>query len=168
MKDNSEAPVRDARDVATQPASNAQGLSRRALLLRGAAPAIVTLYSGAALAASSNLIGAAPNATPEDYKYRCLDTSSVFATKNPNVYDLGETPMAHVTQVRSDRQYYPTQGYFGLPSGPQVSPQQMCTSGGKFVRRERWGFSQVNVSKGVLVSATALSSFASNVNYTDI
>jgi hypothetical protein len=142
-------------------------VSRRTLL-RGAAPAIVTLYSGAALAQSSNLISAPAAATAENNKYRCLDTASVYATKKPDVYDLGSSPMAHVTQIRSTKDYYPTSGYSGLPSGPEVTAKQMCTTGGNYVRKDTWGYTRVNVSRGVLVSATALNSFSDKVTYTDI
>jgi len=142
-------------------------MSRRTLL-RGAAPAIVTLYSGAALAQSSNLISAPQAATAQNNKYNCLDTASVYATKKPNVYDLGAPPMAHITEIRTTKDYFPTSGYGGNPSGPEVTPKQMCTTGGQYVRKDNWGYTRVNVSRGVLVSATALHSFADKVTYTDI
>jgi hypothetical protein len=160
-KQNMEAPQ-------AAPASPTQkGMSRRAIL-RGTGPAIVTLYSGAALAKSSNLIGTSPNIAAENSKYRCLDTASVYPTSNPNQYDLGQTPMAHVTQIRTTKQYYPTTNNYS-PSGPQVTPKQMCSTGGKFVRKDGWNtYTKVNVSRGAIVSATALSSFSNNVTYTDI
>jgi hypothetical protein len=154
---------------AGSPASpQTQGPVSRRMLLRGAAPAIVTLYSGAALAQSSNLISAPPAAMAEDNKYRCLDTASVYPTDKPNVYDLGTTPMAHVTQIRSTKDYFPTGGFGDYPSGSEVTAKQMCTSGGQYVRQDNWGYTRVNVSRGVLVSATAINSFSDKVTYTDI
>jgi hypothetical protein len=166
MADTTENQNMEAPPAAPAAATH-KGMSRRAML-RGAGPAIVTLYSGAALAKSSNLIGTAPTIGPEGDKYRCLDTASVYPTSNPNQYDLGQTPMAHVTQIRTTRQYYPTTNNYS-PSGPQVSPKQMCSTGGKFVRKDGWHkYTKVNVSRGVIVSATAISSFSNNVTYTDI
>jgi hypothetical protein len=142
-------------------------VSRRALL-RGAtiaAPTILTLYSGAALAQSSNLIGAAPTATAENNRYNCLDTSSVYVTDKPNVYDLGEQPMAHVTTIQADGKYYtPTSG-----ASTQVTAPQMCSNGGWYKRKNSTGgFTDVQVSRGVMISATALSSFSNVIKYTNV
>jgi hypothetical protein len=144
-------------------------LSRRALL-RGATvavPTILTLHSGAALARSSNLIGAAPNASAEGNKLRCLDTSSVYRTEKPNVFDLGEDPMAHVTTIRTNKQYF-RPGNNDQPSNNSVGGQQMCSNGGRFFRKDGNSFTRVRVKRGVLVSATALSSFANDITYTDV
>ena len=87
MKPDSGSP----KTVVTSPVTG--GMSRRALLSgasRAAVPAIVTLYSGAALARSSaNLISADGTPGAEGGKYRCLDTQSVEPTNKPGVYDLG-------------------------------------------------------------------------------
>ena len=166
MANETEKSMKDT-EAASAVANTSAGMSRRALL-RGAAPAIVTLYSGAALAQSSNLISATQNAMAQDSKYRCLDTSSVYSTTKPNMYDLGATPMGHVTQIRSTRQYYPTSTWGTSPTGPQATAPQMCANGGNYVRKEYWGYTRVKVSRGVLVSATALNSFADKVTYTNI
>jgi hypothetical protein len=148
------------------------GLSRRALLSgagRAAVPAIVTLYSGAAMARSSaNLISADATPGAENDKYRCLDTQSVAPTGNPNVYDVGSPPMAHVTRISSQRTYYKA-GWNGQPTQETVAGPTMCSNGGTYYRKD-WngGFQQVSVKKGVLVSATALGSFANSVTYTDV
>jgi hypothetical protein len=143
-------------------------VSRRALLsgMGKAVPAVITLYSGAALARSSNLISSDNTPGAEQNKYRCLDTRSVYKTNKPKVYDLGENPMAHVTRVDSRKEYYKA-GYNG-PSSTKVGADKMCSDGGDFYRKDYSAYKKVKVEKGVLVSATALSSFSNNITYTDV
>lgn len=164
-------------------------LVSRRMLLRGATavvPTILTLHSGAALARSSNLIGAAMDAGPGgDGKYRCLDFDGIQATNNPRMFDLGQPPMAHVTRIDSQVHYYRTDpgqqsgyGMYQHGGSQQVDPRTMCAEGGSFYRQDsRYsysrdgggdGYTQVRVKQGVLVSATALSSFSSGINYTDV
>jgi hypothetical protein len=156
-------------NAAASPATAA--LSRRALL-RGAtiaAPTILTLYSGAALARSSNLIGAAPSSTAENNKYRCLDTSSVYQTEKRYVYDLGDNPMAHVTRISADKKYFKVaRDENGERDVDRVDGQKMCADGGWYVRKDHNGFSKVNVKRGVMVSATAMNSFSNDITYTDV
>ena len=148
-------------------------VNRRAML-RGASaavPAILTLNSGAALARSSNLIGAGKYTGQQGGKYRCLDFDGIRGTNKPNVYDLGDPAMAHVTRIDADSKYYKSNpdghgGYGGSPS--EVSKQKMCADGGTYYRKDRYRTRQVKVKRGVLVSATALSSFSSGINYTDV
>ncbi len=148
-------------------------VNRRAML-RGASaavPAILTLHSGAALARSSNLIGAAKYAGQQGGKYRCLDIDGIGGTDKPNVYDLGEPAMGHVTRIDAQSSYYATDPdrrdrYGSTPS--EVSKPKMCADGGTYYRKDRHRTRQVNVKRGVLVSATALSSFSSGINYTDV
>lgn len=153
------------------PIAAAARLNRRALL-RGAStalPAILTLQSGAALARSSNLIGAAGQTGPQGGKYRCLDFDGIGGTDSPNVYDLGDPAMAHVTRIDSESRYYrenPDERRYGEPD--RVSPQRMCQQGGDFYRRDNRRTRRVQVKQGVLVSATALSSFSSGIRYTDV
>lgn len=153
------------------PTVTAAPLNRRALL-RGAStalPAILTLQSGAALARSSNLIGAAGQAGPDGGKYRCLDFDGISGTKNPKVYDLGNPAMGHVTRIDANSRYYredPDDRKYGDPD--RVSPQKMCQQGGNFYRKDSWRSRKVKVKQGVLVSATALSSFSSGIRYTDV
>lgn len=152
--------------AAVQPA----GMSRRAMLSaagKAAVPAIVTLYSGAALARSSNLIGAGQNQGPEYNKYQCLDTSSVYPTDNPRVYDLGDNPMAHVTRIDARKTYYRSD-WRGNPTNQQVGGDSMCAQGGQYYRKDWSSLKRVNVRKGVLVSATALASFSHDITYTDV
>ena len=155
-------------------------------------PAILTLHSGAALARSSNLISAT-NGNPRDRRGRvlCLDRRSVRpAGRGGRVYDLGEPAYGRVAAINDH-------GFKTLPSrdGQAVSRRQMCEQGGtyfyrdrrhswegiwedeavdkaestdskSYVFRRRW--QKVEVPKGVLVSATALTSFAGRVSITDI
>lgn len=154
----------------------------RRKLLRGASaavPAILTLQSGAALARSSNLIGANPYSGASDGKYNCLDFDGIDRTDKPNVYDLGSPPMAHVTRIDADARYYRRDpdshhgdhgggGYGGGDDNDDVSKRRMCADGGTYYRRDRWRTRQVNVKRGMLVSATALNSFSSGISYTDV
>ena len=148
----------------------AAGLSRRAILSgagKAAVPAIITLYSGASLARSSNLIGANPRQGADGDKFRCLDTRSVDLTEKANVYDLGQDPMAHVTRISTRRRYFRPRTN-GAPSTQQVSGNTMCADGGDFYRQGDNGYRKVTVQRGMLVSATALSSFANDITYTDV
>lgn len=149
-------------------------IGRRALL-RGATtavPAILTLQSGAALARSSNLIGANPYSGAGNGKYNCLDFDGIDRTDKPNVFDLGSPPMGHVTRIDADSRYYktdPNQDGGGWHGGStEVSKSKMCADGGTYYRKDRWRSTRVNVKRGMLVSATALNSFSSGINYTDV
>ena len=148
-------------------------VARRALL-RGAmatVPTVMTLHSGAALARSSNLVGVGPTAGSEGGKFRCMDTETVYKTDNPNVYDLGDPPMAHVTTIRDNVKFRRVErvghSYIYRP-GAEVSPADMCREGGAFFRIDGWNSRQVAVKRGVLVSATALASFSGSIRYTDV
>lgn len=147
----------------------------RRKLLRGASaavPAILTLQSGAALARSSNLIGTNPYSGASDGKYNCLDFDGIDRTDKPNVFDLGSPPMGHVTRIDADSRYYKTDpnhdggGWYG--GSTEVSKSKMCADGGTYYRKDRWRSTRVNVKRGMLVSATALNSFSSGINYTDV
>ena len=80
--------------------------------------------------------------------------------------------MGHVTRIDADSRYYrKSRGSYwggGDGYGDEVTERQMCAEGGTFVRRNRWRTSDVTVKRGVLVSGTALSSFSSGINYTDV
>jgi hypothetical protein len=164
----------DDRNETPQTAEQARiplAVSRRAMLSgagKAAVPAIITLYSGAALARSSNLIGANKHQGAEQDKFRCLDTSSVYRTNKPNVYDLGRDPMAHVTRIDARREYFAPDQKGNLTT-KKVNGAKMCTDGGQYFRKTGHNnYQKVNVRKGVLVSATALSSFANDITYTDV
>lgn len=159
--DRSASPAADAKPTRT--------ISRRSLVRTAgiALPTIATLHSGAALAQSSNLLSTVRDLNAEQGKFNCLDTRSVYPTKNPNVYDLGDDPMAHVTRIRSDKKYYAPKSD-GSPSSSPATPKGMCKTGGDYLRKDPSGYKLVKVRRGGLVSATALSSFSNDVTYTDI
>jgi len=150
---------------------DSQVSSGRRTLIKGAAgtlPMILTLQSGAALARSSNLISSAsaPSATDSYNRTLCMDGRSVYSVDGDrtDVYDLGEPPHAYVGAI-NDRDYYIWTEGSGLG---KVSPEEMCDRGGYYFTRQRWGWRKVYVKQGMLVSATALSSFAGNIDIVDI
>ena len=143
-------------------------LSRRALIKGGAAamPVILTLQSGAALARSSNLIGAASYGTTDARgRTLCLDTSSVGPPRGKSEkYDLGEPPYAHVTAI-SDRDWH-TSPNDGVPT--RIGPAYMCESSETDFYYLDGGWVRGQVPQGIMVSATALYSFVSYIDITDI
>ncbi len=129
-------------------------------------PVILTLHSGAALARSSNLVSATPVESPDaSGRTLCLDTDSVYpASETQEIYDLGEPPYARVTAI-NERDYHrlPNKGADGVGEGT------MCREGGLFYHKPAGSsWQEVNVPRGVLVSATALTSFASEIVITDL
>ena len=82
--------------------------------------------------------------------------------------------MAHVTRIDADARYYLRDpdsqygDYGGGDDNDDVSKRRMCADGGTYYRRDRWRTRQVNVKRGMLVSATALNSFSSGISYTDV
>lgn len=149
--------------------TDAPNLSRRALL-KGtvkAMPVVLTLQSGAAFARSSNMISATGSGYKDGYgRSLCLDTSSVTpADGSATLYDMGEPAFGSISAINDrDFQTYP----FGF--GKPISEARMCERGGTYYYRSgsRWQWRRVSVRKGVLVSATALSSFAGNIVVTDL
>lgn len=146
-------------------------LSRRAMLKGSMAtmPAIMTLHSGAALARSSNLISEAAYATTDaDGRTLCLDVDSVYpASDTAHVYDLGDPPYAHVNAINDrDHRLEPHR------NAAAISEADMCRNGPGpyyYPSSTNWGqWSEVHVKQGVIVSATALSSFAGSVVITDL
>lgn len=149
-----------------------RSVSRRALL-KGtvtAMPAVLTLHSGAALARSSSMISTAAGGSTDAYgRTLCLDTDSVEAADGSGrLFDLGEPAYGRVSAIR-DRNYRRAPHR----RAERVSETRMCESGGTYYYRSgsswygrRWN--QVEVKKGVLVSATALSSFAGSIVVTDL
>lgn len=140
--------------------------SRRAMLrgVTATVPTILSLTSGAALAATSNLISTLPDQTAGDVY--CLDPGSTQGqTSNPNVYDLGAPPFGEVTR-------FPTVNKYRNESSPsqELTPAEACkldgTVGVKYNGSGPW------VAKtrtpGVLVSNAAVTSFGSRIITTDI
>lgn len=154
--------------VEHQEASTSKG--RRALIkgAAGALPMILTLQSGAALARSSNLISSAsPESAKDQYgRTLCMDGQSVYPVEGgpDNVYDMGEPPQAVVSAI-SDRQYYIWSQADGLG---EVTTEHVCERGGYYFVKRRWGWGKVYVKRGMLVSATALSSFAGHIQLIDV
>lgn len=160
-----------------------KSVSRRALL-RGAVtamPVVLTLQSGAALARSSNMISTSHYATTDRHgRTLCLDTESVYPVDgSTHLYDLGDPADAHVFAI-NDREYKVSPD----SDAADMTAQEICESGrpgyyeGDYVWTDdddeedddgyRRSWEQVQVRRGVLVSATALSSFAGSVRVTDL
>ncbi len=182
--------TKDRKEISeTKPDAEQQApksISRRSIL-RGAVttmPVVLTLQSGAALARSSNLISASRYAT-KDRRGRtlCLDTESVYPVDgSDHVYDLGEPADAHVFAINEhDHRTAPDR------NAPRITEEEICRSGrpGYYQGDYEWDedddddddddgdryerrWERVQVRRGVLVSATALSSFAGSVRVTDL
>lgn len=146
-------------------------VSRRALLkcTVTAMPAILTLQSGAALARSSNLIGPANyNAKDRLGRTLCLDLKSVYpASRSGSKYDLGEPPYARVWAINAH-------DFHSAPSldSPRVSQAQVCKNSVPSYYPKSDGYTEadwkeVNVH-GMVVSATAMYSFAGKISLTNI
>ncbi len=131
-----------------------QKMSRRTMLRNVAvgAPAVLTLHSGAALARSSNMVGAAPAGTRDmDGNALCLDTRTAKIDYNAYQVDLGEPARGRVN-VLSDRAYYSRKSRFSRPR----SADMVCKRGGTYYYRDD-GWHEVNLPRnGVIVSATAM------------
>lgn len=132
-------------------------------------PVILSLQSGAALARSSNLISETVEAGSKDSlgRYQCLDTASVMpADEGAGMYDLGSpVPSASVTAI-TERDYFTQPNNGG--SSIAVTERTMCANGGTYYHHQSGGWQQVQVPQGILVSSTALMSFAGNVTITEI
>jgi hypothetical protein len=161
----------DQRDQATDPRdpgvdvplgrADTPNLQRRAML-RGATvavPTILTLGSGAALAASSNLLGT--NQTPTTADVNCLDPRSTQGTlpTNPNVYDLGSPPYGEVTVIPS------TNRYRNPIDNSALTTSQVCQFNGSV--QVKYGGTGPWVSKtrypGAMTSVSAMASFGSRI-----
>lgn len=144
----------------------ARVVSRRALLKGTAAsmPMILTLQSGAALARSSNLISEAGyGATDARGRTLCLDLDSVHETHGSgNIYDLGEPAYARVSAI-NEREYHLENN----EGSAEIEEADLCMRGGSAFYRDR-GWHEVRVQQGVLVSATALTSFVGGIVVTDL
>lgn len=166
--ESKKSPTRkDIQDSTAAPADP----SRRSLL-RGtvtAMPALLTLQSGAALARSSNLISATTsNAKDGRGRTLCLDTDSVTRVPGTDgLYDADDPAYGRVFAI-NDRQYR----LEPRNRARRVSEEEMCNNGGVYYykdrRRQGKRWQSVEVKKGVLVSATALSSFADAIHIYDL
>jgi hypothetical protein len=136
-------------------------------ILRGAmiaAPVIATLHSGAALARSSSLIGKTWPGGALDGSGRtlCLDKRSGTMISS-NTMDLGAPPSGSVTRI-TERDYR-TGASWG---SSRISEAEMCARGDTFYYRSSGSWRNATVPRGMLVSATALSSFAGSINYRNV
>jgi hypothetical protein len=144
--------------------------------LRGASfalPTILTLRSGAALAMSSNhmigTVSSASRAGGPGGRIQCLDANSAIGGTWRKL-NLGPDPMLHVSYI-TPRAYFrgTADGTAGDPTQP-VSIENMCSSGGVYWYQadpsstaSAWSPTTGGIKSGFLVSATALSSFASAI-----
>ena len=130
-------------------------VSRRALL-KGSAytmPVILTLHSGAALARSSNLIGAAAQGTRDvQGNALCLDTTRALSITGTNQYDLGDPTSGTVNVLRGDLLYYPEPNRSLAPRSADTA----CSIGGPHYYHES-GWHEFSLPpNGAIVSAAAL------------
>ena len=149
--------------VTTESAAKPPLMSRRNLLKHGAAamPAVLTLQSGAALAATSAYIGSVSREGSLIAGHvHCLDVRNAEPLPNGTTFRFVDTDYADVYYI-PDGQYYPTQGQKELP----VSAEQYCKTGGTmYLKADGYsGFPQVELPpnmNGILVSSTALMSIS--------
>jgi hypothetical protein len=76
--------------------------------------------------------------------------------------DLGAWPNGSVTAITQRDYRVDDRG-----SAATITEAAMCNQGGTFYYQQA-GWQQVNVPRGMLVSATALSSFAGSIRFTDV
>jgi hypothetical protein len=76
--------------------------------------------------------------------------------------DLGAWPRGSATAITARDYRVDDKG-----SAATISEGAMCQQGGTFYYQHA-GWQQVNVPRGILVSATALSSFAGSIRITDV
>ena len=171
LKDSNEKTVTNA-EANEQPRSP----GRRALLSGAvkAAPVVLTLQSGAALAQSSNLISASTSSYRDGAgRTLCLNTDSVDTVDaGYGLYDLGEPASGHVTAINErDYRVQPRR------RAGRIDESTMCARGGSYYYRDRGApatngapknWRRVDVKRGVLVSATAMTSFAGSMIVTDL
>jgi hypothetical protein len=142
------------------------GIGRRHVLkvAFATAPLIVTLPSGAALARSSNVIGASSAAAAIDSKGRtlCLDATSGVMDSSGSAMDLGASPKGSVTAITEREYHVDAKGSAAL-----ISEGEVCNKGGTYYYQSS-GWQKVDVPRGMLVSATALSSFAGSIYYREV
>ena len=134
-----------------------KALSRRTLL-RGAAvsaPMVLSLGSTAALARTSNLIGAS-NAPNVDGNYYCLEVDSRY--DGSGTYDLGLYPSQNVYRYSAAHEYRTEPNNGG--TSVVKSGQEVCDQGGIFYY-QRSGWKQIDVGNGgLMVSIQAMNSFS--------
>ena len=124
-------------------------------------PVVLTLQSGAALARSSNMISdAGYKATDGLDRTLCMDSPSVNEVEG--MYDLGEPPYARVYAI-NERDYYVEANR----GSAEIDEAELCRLGGEAYYKDG-GWQQVRVQQGMVVSATALTSFAGKIDVIDL
>jgi hypothetical protein len=140
-------------------------LNRRRLLkvAVATAPIIATLPTGAALARSSNLIGPTSGAGTDALgRTQCLDVTSGEGLMSNGMVDLGAPDPDGFGVAITQRDYFRQANR----SDP-ISEKQMCQDGGTYYYQGT-GWQNINVPKGMVVSATALSSFVGSIYLREI
>ena len=157
-------------------------ISRR-MVLRGATaavPTILTLQSGAALAASSHYLATIQdaNAARDSQGYvKCIDTASaVQETSTPRRLDLGPNPDLHMQHITPREYFYPKTTGSGGDKDRPATMEAVCNQGGEFWFKDSNGgwqqlvstqpAGQQQVAAGFLVSSTASASVSSWVSQT--
>jgi hypothetical protein len=146
--------------------SNPSVVSRRGLfrVAVATAPLIATLPSGAALARSSNMISGTTAGDARDQLNRtlCLDRNSGVRAYRSRI-DLGAPPSGNLTAIKE-------RDYRSAPklTATRVSEGDMCQNGGYYHYMSNGQWKKVSVPRGMMVSATALSSFAGHIYTTEI
>lgn len=156
------------------PINRDEVISRRRVMkvALATAPIIATLPTGAALARSSNFITSVSSGSAHDRtgKTLCLNANSGSMNSSGTWMDLGTWPNGSVTAI-TQRDYRVDDKDSAAP----ISEAAMCNRGGTFYYEPTANFGyqhadwrEVNVPRGMLVSATALSSFAGSIRFTDV
>jgi len=146
----------------TGPGANQPAFNRRRLLkvAVATAPVIATLPTGAALARTSNLIGATSGTGTDSLgRTLCLDLES--GRYRDGLLDLGPHGDGELTAI-TERDYR----LAPLDTATAVTEKKMCNDGGTYYYYDSatstWQ-STPNIPPGIVVSATALSSFAGSI-----
>jgi hypothetical protein len=142
-----------------QPAS----MSRRALLKQAgvAMPAVLTLQSGAAMAASSIYVGTTTRWGSHDSgNVYCMDVRNAEPMPNGTTYKFVNTNYADVYVLPDESTYHDAKG--NSKNNPGVLSDEFCHVGGsKYYNAPDWP--QVDLPEnlnGVLVSSTAMTSLS--------
>lgn len=168
-----EQPVESAADVATDGVRGAAGSLTRRAVLRGAAvaaPTIVTMSSASAVVAMSSVRTYTSIDAPQaDGNYYCLAEKSTLGPSqggHPDALDVGDFPQPMISRI-------PERDYRREPNenSARVTEVEMCRDsefkGTKYYYPSDHGWRGVKVRRGILMSATAMSSLAVSAHPVD-
>jgi hypothetical protein len=160
-----------------------------------AMPAVLTLHSGAALARSSNMISGSNSVDIDGNYRCLDTQYLTPVGETPNHFDFGDPPAVADVTVIPDRFYYtapdpanqakavgkgtgaitPNNSWKKFTGGraqvqkvldsERISVAEMCEQGGTFYYEQGGVWQTMEVPRGMLVSSTALSSFAENTRF---